>query len=231
MTATGKKFVAAAAKVDRDREYRIPDAVSAGQAASFAKFDETVDVAVRLGVDPRHADQVVRGTVVLPHGTGKTGPGAGDHPGREGQGGRDRRAPTSSASSTSRSSKEGWLDCDVIVATPDVMGQLGAARQDPRSPRPHAEPQGRHRHHGRGAGGSRDQGRQDRVPRRQDRQRPRPDRQGVVQRGTAGGEPAGLHRHDREGQARRPPRAPTSDPRPSPAPWGRASGSTRRGTR
>ena len=72
MPTQGKKFRAAAAKVDRTREYPIPEAVSLVKGTSFAKFDETVDVAVNLGVDPRHADQIVRGTVVLPHGTGKS---------------------------------------------------------------------------------------------------------------------------------------------------------------
>ena len=72
MRTHGKKFGAALAKVDRTREYPISDAVKLVKQAAFAKFNETVDVAVRLGVDPRHADQVVRGTVVLPHGTGKS---------------------------------------------------------------------------------------------------------------------------------------------------------------
>jgi large subunit ribosomal protein L1 len=72
MTATGKQFVAAAAKVDRSRVYGLGEAVKLVKASAFAKFNETVDVAVRLGVDPRHADQIVRGTVALPHGTGKS---------------------------------------------------------------------------------------------------------------------------------------------------------------
>ena len=72
MSLQGKRFRAVAAKVDRSREFAIPEAVVLVKASATAKFDETVDVAVRLGVDPRHADQVVRGTVVLPHGTGKT---------------------------------------------------------------------------------------------------------------------------------------------------------------
>ncbi len=72
MRTHGKKFAAAVAKVDRAREYPLADAVKLVKGAGFAKFNETVDVAVRLGVDPRHADQVVRGTVVLPHGTGKS---------------------------------------------------------------------------------------------------------------------------------------------------------------
>jgi large subunit ribosomal protein L1 len=100
MATRGKKFRASVAKVDRTRQYPIPDAVALVKDSSFAKFDETVDVAVNLGVDPRHADQVVRGTVVLPHGTGK--------------------------SVRVLVITQGDRECDVIVATPDVMGQLGA---------------------------------------------------------------------------------------------------------
>ncbi len=125
MTTQGKKFRAAAGKVDRSRAYAIPEAVALVKGASFAKFDETVDVAVNLGVDPRHADQVVRGTVVLPHGTGK--------PVRVlviTQGDRVREAEAAGADFVGieyiQKIKDGWLDTDVIVATPDVMGQLGA---------------------------------------------------------------------------------------------------------
>jgi large subunit ribosomal protein L1 len=125
MATRGKKFRAAVGKVDRTRQYPIPDAVSLVKDASFAKFDETVDVAVNLGVDPRHADQVVRGTVVLPHGTGK--------PVRVlviTQGDRVREAEAAGADFVGieyiQKIKDGWLECDVIVATPDVMGQLGA---------------------------------------------------------------------------------------------------------
>ena len=125
MTATGKKFAAALSKVDRTKEYLSPDAVKMVKAASFAKFNETVDVAVRLGVDPRHADQVVRGTVVLPHGTGKTVRVLVIT-----QGDRVKDAQAAGADFVGveyvQKLKEGWLDCDVIVATPDVMGQLGA---------------------------------------------------------------------------------------------------------
>lgn len=125
MTATGKKFAAALSKVDRAKEYLIPDAVKMVKAASFAKFNETVDIAVRLGVDPRHADQIVRGTVVLPHGTGKTVRVLVLT-----QGDRVKDAEAAGADFVGieyiPKLKEGWLDCDVIVATPDVMGQLGA---------------------------------------------------------------------------------------------------------
>jgi large subunit ribosomal protein L1 len=125
MRAHGKKFRAAVAKVDRAREYPIPDAVELVKGSSYAKFDETVDVAVNLGVDPRHADQVVRGTVVLPHGTGKSVRVLVIT-----QGDRVREAETAGADFVGveyiQKIKEGWLECDVIVATPDVMGQLGA---------------------------------------------------------------------------------------------------------
>jgi large subunit ribosomal protein L1 len=125
MPTQGKKFKAAAAKVDRTREYGIPEAVKLVKGASFAKFDETVDVAVNLGVDPRHADQVVRGTVVLPHGTGKSVRVLVIT-----QGERVREAEAAGADFVGveyiQKIKDGWLDTDVIVATPDVMGQLGA---------------------------------------------------------------------------------------------------------
>ena len=125
MSKPGKKFRAALAKVDRMREYPIPDAVTLLKDSSYAKFDETVDVAVNLGVDPRHADQVVRGTVVLPHGTGKTVRVLVIT-----QGDRVREAEAAGADFVGieyiQKIKEGWLDTDVIVATPDVMGQLGA---------------------------------------------------------------------------------------------------------
>jgi large subunit ribosomal protein L1 len=124
MRSHGKRYQAAATQVDRHREYPIGDAVKLVKGAAFAKFNETVDVAVRLGVDPRHADQVVRGTVVLPHGTGKavrvlviT------------QGEKVKEAEAAGADFAGieyvQKLKDGWLECDVIVATPDVMGQLG----------------------------------------------------------------------------------------------------------
>jgi len=125
MPVLGKKYRAAAAKVEAGKIYAIDQAVTLVKQTSYAKFDCTVDVAVRLGVDPRQADQVVRGTVVLPHGTGKTV--------RVlviAQGDRAKDAEAAGADFVGveylQKLKDGWLECDVIVATPDVMGQLGA---------------------------------------------------------------------------------------------------------
>lgn len=124
MRTHGKRFGAAAATLER-RFYPAREAVEQVKKAAFAKFDESVDVAVRLGVDPKHADQIVRGTVSLPNGTGKTvrvlAITAGD---------KAKEAEAAGADFVGtdyiQKIKEGWLDCDVIVATPDVMGQLGA---------------------------------------------------------------------------------------------------------
>ena len=125
MPVLGKKFKNAASKVDRSRNYTLGEACELVKAASFAKFNETVDAAVRLGVDPRHADQVVRGTVVLPHGTGKSVRVL-----VVAQGDRAKEAEAAGADFVGvefiQKLKDGWLECDVIVATPDMMGQLGA---------------------------------------------------------------------------------------------------------
>lgn len=124
MRTHGKKFISAATRIDKAREHTLSEAVALVKGSSFAKFDETVDVAVRLGVDPRHADQVVRGTVVLPHGTGKTVKVLVIT-----QGDRVKEAEAAGADYAGieyvQKLKDGWLDADVIVATPDVMGQLG----------------------------------------------------------------------------------------------------------
>ena len=124
MRAHGKKFTAAAAKIDATKAYEARVALETVKAAAFAKFDETVEVAVRLGVDPRHADQLVRGTVVLPAGTGKAvrvlviaaGPKAAE-------------AEAAGADLVGveyiQKIKDGFLDFDVMIATPDQMGQVG----------------------------------------------------------------------------------------------------------
>jgi len=125
MKTQGKRFRAAATKVDQAREYPVSEAAQLLKDSAFAKFNETVDVVVRLGVDPRHADQIVRGTVALPHGTGKSVRVL-----VVAQGDKAKDAEAAGADFVGveyiQKIKDGWLDCDVIVATPDVMGQLGA---------------------------------------------------------------------------------------------------------
>jgi len=124
MPATGKKFRAAAEKIDRTRLHEPLEALQTVKAAAFAKFDESVDIAVHLGVDPRHADQIVRGTVVLPHGTGKKITvlviAQGDRAKEAEAAGADYVGPE-----YVEKIKGGWLDCDVVIATPDMMGQVG----------------------------------------------------------------------------------------------------------
>ncbi|MCZ6858323.1 MAG: 50S ribosomal protein L1 [Gemmatimonadetes bacterium] len=124
MMGRGKKFGSASATIDRSKPYAPSDAVGAVKQAAFAKFDESVDIAVHLGVDPRHADQIVRGTVVLPHGTGKSVRvlviAQGDKAREAEEAGADFVGPE-----YVDKIKGGWLDCDVVVATPDMMGQAG----------------------------------------------------------------------------------------------------------
>ena len=124
MRTHGKKYTAAAKNRDIATTYQPRQALEIVKKSSFAKFDETVEVAVRLGVDPRHADQVVRGTVVLPAGTGKSVRvlviAAGDRAREAQEAGADYVGPE-----YIQRIKDGWLDFDVLIATPDQMGQLG----------------------------------------------------------------------------------------------------------
>ena len=124
MRTHGKKFRSAAERIAAGTAYQARQALEIVKSSAFAKFDETVEVAVRLGVDPRHADQVVRGTVVLPAGTGSTVRvlviAAGD---------KAREAEAAGADHVRveyvQRIKDGFLDFDVMIATPDQMGQVG----------------------------------------------------------------------------------------------------------
>jgi large subunit ribosomal protein L1 len=124
MPQHGKKYRAAAEKRDVDARVPARQALSYVKDNAYAKFDESVEVAVRLGVDPRHADQIVRGTVVLPAGTGKSVRvlviAVGD---------KAREAEAAGADFVGNEYvqriKDGWLDFDVMIATPDQMGQVG----------------------------------------------------------------------------------------------------------
>ena len=125
MARHGKAYNDATARYDREKLHTPEEAFALVKSLTTKKFDETVEVAFRLGVDPRKADQMIRGTVSLPHGTGKSV--------RVlviAQGDRAKDAEAAGADFVGleyiQKMKEGWLECDVIVATPDVMGQLGA---------------------------------------------------------------------------------------------------------
>ena len=124
MKAHGKKYRAAATKVVAGTAYAPKAALEIVKGAAFAKFDETVEIAVRLGVDPRHADQAVRGTVVLPAGTGTPVRvlviAVGDKAKEAEAAGADFVGTEYVAKI-----KEGWTDFDVMIATPDQMGQVG----------------------------------------------------------------------------------------------------------
>lgn len=120
----GKKYNGAQATIDRLKHYAPREALEAVKSAAFSKFDETVDIAVNLGVDPRHADQIVRGTVVLPHGTGKSVRVLVLAQGDKAKEAEEAGADLVGAEYIDKI-KEGWLDCDVIVATPDMMGKVG----------------------------------------------------------------------------------------------------------
>jgi large subunit ribosomal protein L1 len=120
----GKKFEAAKAKV-QDRPYTLEEALPLVKELKYAKFDETVEVAIRLGVDPKHADQMVRGTVVLPHGLGKSKRVlviAGAEKQREAQ---DAGADITGGDDIVEKILGGWMDFDAVVATPDMMRGVG----------------------------------------------------------------------------------------------------------
>lgn len=124
MRTHGKQFTTAAKKVDAALSYQARQALELVKSSAFAKFDETVEVAVRLGVDPRHADQVVRGTVVLPAGTGKTVRVLVIAVGEKAREAEEAGADFVGVENLQKI-KDGWLDFDVMIATPDQMGQVG----------------------------------------------------------------------------------------------------------
>jgi large subunit ribosomal protein L1 len=124
MRRHGKKYRDAAKHRDIAVRYQPKQAIELVKNNAYAKFDETVEVAVRLGVDPRHADQVVRGTVVLPAGTGKSVRVLVIAVGEKAREAEAAGADYVGAEHIAKI-KEGWLDFDVMVATPDQMGQIG----------------------------------------------------------------------------------------------------------
>ena len=125
MPKTAKKLKEALAKVDRARNYALKEGIELVKTSSFAKFDETVDISVRLGVDPRHADQMVRGAVVLPNGLGKDVRVLVFAKGEKEKEARDAGADYIGAEDLVTKIQGGWFDFDTAIATPDMMGVVG----------------------------------------------------------------------------------------------------------
>jgi large subunit ribosomal protein L1 len=120
-----KKLKAALAKVDRSKSYLLTDGLELVKSAAFAKFDETVDLVVKLGVDPRHADQMVRGAVVLPNGLGKDVRVLVFAKGEKEREAREAGADYVGADDLVTKIQGGWFDFDTAIATPDMMGVVG----------------------------------------------------------------------------------------------------------
>jgi large subunit ribosomal protein L1 len=121
----GKKFKAAIEKTEPGKEYALEEAVGLVKKMAYTKFDETVDLAFNLGVDPRKSDQMVRGTVVLPHGSGKSVRVLVFAKGEKEKEARDAGADFVGAEDLVEKITKGWLDFDKVVATPDIMGAVG----------------------------------------------------------------------------------------------------------
>ena len=125
MGKSGRQYQGAAATVDRARMYEPVEALSTVKSAAFAKFDETVEVSVHLGVDPRHADQMVRSSVVLPHGTGKVTRVLVFAKGPKEAEAKEAGADFVGSDDLVEKIQGGWLEFDKTVATPDMMGTVG----------------------------------------------------------------------------------------------------------
>lgn len=125
MPKNGKKYIEIIKKIDRQKRYDFNEALEISLSSSYVKFDETVDIAVRLGVDPRHADQMVRGTVILPNGLGKEVKVLVFAKGEKEKEALDAGADFIADDETVEKIKNGWFGFDKALATPDMMGTVG----------------------------------------------------------------------------------------------------------
>ncbi len=125
MAKRGKKYLEAVKKIDRTRKYDLQEGLTLLKEVSYATFDETVEMAVRLGVDPRKADQMVRGSVTLPHGTGKSVTVLVFAKGEKEKEARDAGADYVGGDEYAEKIQQGWLEFDRVIATPDMMGTVG----------------------------------------------------------------------------------------------------------
>ena len=168
------------AKVDHGKAYPVDEALKLVKETAVAKFDESVDVAVNLGVDAKKSDQTVRGSVVLPAGTGKKVRIAVFAQGDKAKAAQDAGADIVGFDDLAAKVKEGFMDFDVVIATPGRDEGRRPAGPDPRPARADAEPEGRHGDAGRDHRGEERAGRPGPVPHRQGRHRPVHDRPRVV---------------------------------------------------
>mgnify|MGYP001059945068 CR=1 FL=1 len=138
MPEHGKRYTEAVSKIEKGKIWEPEEAMAAVKELASAKFDETVDVAIRLGVDPRHGDQMVRGTTTLPHGTGKVRRVAVFAKGDKAQAAIDAGADVVGAEDLVKQIQDGWREFDILVATPDVMSMVGKLGKllGPRMPNP-----------------------------------------------------------------------------------------------
>ncbi len=125
MTKAAKKHSTATQQVDRTRKYTVEEAIGLVKKAAYAKFDETVEIAVRLGVNPKYADQMVRGAIVLPHGTGQKVRVLVFAKGDKEREAREAGADFAGSDELVQRVQEGFLDFDRVIATPDMMGAVG----------------------------------------------------------------------------------------------------------
>src|SRR6266704_2898187 len=125
MPVMTKRIKATEALIDRAKPYSVEEAMDIVKKAPAAKFDETVDLSIRLGVDPKHADQMVRGAIVLPHGIGKTVRVAVFAKGEKEREAREAGADVVGAEDLVEKVQGGWMEFDTAIATPDLMGQVG----------------------------------------------------------------------------------------------------------
>ena len=182
MAKHGKNYTEAKRKVDREHEYPPAEAIKLVKELKRAKFDESVEIHVRTGLNVRHADEQLRGTIALPNGLGKDVKIAVFAQGDKAREAEEAGADVVGAEDLAKRIEEGFTDFDVAIATPDMMpivGRLGRilgpSGQD-------AQPEGRHGHDGRGQGGRGVEVRQGRVPHRPDRDRPPEHRQDRLRR-------------------------------------------------
>ena len=125
MAKNGKKYIEVKKKIDPQKKYTVEDALNLVLESAYAKFDESVDVALRLGVDPRHADQMVRGSIVLPHGTGKTTRVLVFAKGEKAKEAEEAGADYVGAEDMAEKIQGGWLEFDKVIAPPDMLGTVG----------------------------------------------------------------------------------------------------------